>query len=168
MKKLILSFITVLTLAFSARAQDSTLVSAVTAATPATLLTGGKYTIVGLKFINANTTNSGQVWFYDTAAAATNYAKGAYTAYSSYATNYSTTFTNTGGIVITNTWTGTYRQATAVSAVTNEAPKMLGPFAIPVSSTTEIDAIAVAPNVGATVYSTVAGTLQVTYRTTNP
>ena len=168
MTKLLLSFLAIIGLSSSLFAQDSTLASAVTAATPATLLTGGKYTITSLKFINANTTNSGQFWFYDTAANATNIARPAYTSYTSYATNYTTTFTNSAGIIVSNIWSGTYRGAVANAATTNEAPKMAGPFAIPVSSVTEIDPVAVMPYLGATVYSTVAGTLQVNYTQTLP
>jgi len=168
MKKLLLSFLAILALSVTAKAQDSQLVSAVSAATPATLLTGGKYTITSLKFVNANTTNSGSFWFYDTTASATNIVRPAFTSYTSYATNFTTTFTNSAGIIVSNIWAGTYRQSVANAAATNEAPKIIGPFVVPVSSVTEIDPVAVMPYVGATIYSTVAGTLQTTYRTTLP
>ncbi len=168
MKKLLLSFLTILSLSATLQAQDASLVSAVTAATPATLLTGGKYTITSLKFVNANTTNSGQFWFYDTPSNATNIIRPAFTSYTSYATNFTTTFTNSAGIIVSNIWAGTYRQSVANAAATNEAPKIIGPFVIPVSSVTEIDPVNVMPYVGATVYSTVAGTLETQYRITYP
>lgn len=154
--------------AFPALAQNKSVTAALTYGTPSIVLTGGKYEVLGLKFINATTTNS-TLKFYDAATAITNVVRSAYTSYASYATNFSTTFTNTAGIVVTNTWSGMYRAATSNSAVTNERPKILGPFAVPGSATTTIDEVAASPALGLVVLSDLAsGTLEVTYRETNP
>lgn len=163
----ILITLALLALGFTASAQNKTLVANLTYNTPTNLLAGGKYTILEVLFQNAHATNS-TIKFYDSATSSTNYVQAAYTAYSSYSTNYSTTFTNTAGIVITNTWTGTYRSSSSVSAVTNERPAVLGPFFIQASATTTVSDLAVSPNLGLTVYSGATGTLQITYRETNP
>lgn len=154
-------------LGLTAQAQNKTLVASLTYNTPTNLLVGGKYTILEVLFQNAHATNS-TIKFYDSATSSTNYVQAAYTAYSSYATNYSTTFTNTAGIIITNTWSGTYRSSSSVSASTNERPAVLGPFFIQASATTTVSDLAVSPNLGLTVYSGASGTLQITYRETNP
>lgn len=165
MKKLL--FILSALIGLNAAAQSKVLVQAVTKDTPLTLLSGGKYTITEFVFANA-LTNTGTIWFYDSTSNSTNYVQGAYTAYTSYATNYSTTFTNTAGIVITNTFSGTYRGSTSVAASTNERPVILGPFYIAGSAATEVSGVAVSPNLGLTVRAESSGTLQVTYRETNP
>ena len=155
-------------LSFSALAQNKTITAALTYGTPASILTGGKYEILGVLFQNSVATNT-ELKFYDAATATTNVVRGAYTSYTSYATNFSTTFTNTAGIVVTNTWSGTYRGSEAVSAVTNERPKILGPFAAPASAVLTVDSLAVSPNLGLVALSSAAsGTLQITYRETNP
>lgn len=159
--------IALLAFGFTAFGQNKTLVASLTYNTPTNLLAGGKYTILEVLFQNAHATNS-TIKFYDSATSSTNYVQAAYTAYSSYATNYSTTFTNTAGIIITNTWTGTYRSSSSVSASTNERPAVLGPFFIQASATTTVSDLAVSPNLGLTVYSGASGTLQITYRETNP
>ena len=149
----------------TARAADLTTVTAVSATTPATILTGGKYVITEIRFLNSSaSSNAATVKFYDSAANDTNYVVGAYNSYSTITTNYSSTFTNAAGIVVTNTWSGSYLLATANAASTNERPAIAGPYAMPYLSNTLIDGIAIAPATGFTVYSTQAGTLQLTYR----
>lgn len=167
MKNLFLT-IGLLFAALSALAQQHTTVAAITYGTPAIVLTGGGYEVSEIKFINAVATNT-TLKFYDAATATTNLVRPAYTSYSSYATNYSTTHTNSAGIVVTNTWSGIYRSSTANSAVTNERTKILGPFAAPASATTTLDGFNVTPALGLVVLSDLAsGTLEVTYRETNP
>ncbi len=155
----------------AAHAQNLSVVQSVSATTPLTVLTGGKYIVSEIRFINSSaSSNAATVKFYDSASNDTNYVVQAATAYSTITTNYSTTFTNPAGIVITNTFSGVYTLGTAVSASTNERPNLLGPFVVPYAPTspTIISGIAVAPYAGLTVYSTQAGTLQVTYRQTTP
>ncbi len=155
----------------AAHAQNLTTVQAVSATTPLTVLTGGKYIVSEIRFINSSaSSNAATVKFYDSASNDTNYVVQAATAYSTITTNYSTTFTNSSGIVVTNTFSGTYTLGTAVSASTNERPNLLGPFLVPYAPTspTIIGSIAVAPYAGLTVYSTQAGTIQVTYRQVTP
>lgn len=155
-------------LSFSALAQNKTITAALTYGTPSIVLTGGKYEILGVLFQNSVATNT-VLKFYDAGTASTSVVRQAYTSYTSYATNFSTTFTNTAGIVVTNTWSGTYRAAAAESAVTNERPKILGPFAAPASAVLTVDALAVSPNLGLVALSdSASGTLQITYRETNP
>lgn len=155
-------------LSFSALAQNKTITAALTYGTPSIVLTGGKYEILGVLFQNSVATNT-VLKFYDAGTASTSVVRQAYTSYTSYATNFSTTFTNTAGIVVTNTWSGTYRASAAESAVTNERPKILGPFAAPASAVLTVDALAVSPNLGLVALSdSASGTLQITYRETNP
>lgn len=154
--------------AFSASAQYKSTTAALTYGTPALVLSGGGHEITEVKFINGVATNT-TLKFYDAATATTNLIRPAYTSYSSYATNYSTTHTNSAGIVVTNTWAGIYRASTANSAVTNERTKILGPFAAPASATTTLDGFVVAPALGLVVLSDLAsGTIEITYRDTNP
>lgn len=168
MKKFFLILSAIFAMAFTSQAQTKTLVSAVTAATPLTLLTGGKYTITEFVFQNAGT-NTGTIYFYDSASNSTNYVQGAYTSYTQYATNITSTFTNTAGIIITNVFPGVYTSSATVSASTNERPYIIGPIALTGSAATLVEPTPVAPALGLTVYTTAAaGTLQVTYRETNP
>lgn len=164
----ILIYAASLLLSFSALAQNKTVTAALTYGTPSLVLTGGKYEILGVLFQNSVATNT-VLKFYDAGTASTSVVRQAYTSYTSYATNFSTTFTNTAGIVVTNTWAGTYREAVANSAVTNERPKILGPLAAPASAVLTVDSIAVSPNLGLVALSdSASGTLQITYRETNP
>ena len=69
----------------------------------------------------------------------------------------------------TNTFAGVYRASTSVAAVTNERPKILGPLAAPASAVLTVDSLAVSPNLGLVALSdSASGTLQITYRETNP
>ena len=163
MKKILAILFSLLT-ALTVQAQFKTISLSVTADTPTNALTGGNYIVTGIQFVNANTTNTGNLWFYDATGVTTNRVRAAHTLWSSYATNITSTFTNSSGLIITNTFAGTYRYSTSVSAATNEAPKILGPYYIPSSTSVEIDGIAYSPAKGLTAWSTVAGALTVTYR----
>ncbi len=172
MKKFFLIAAALLFAAFTpltAKAQAvKTLLAAVTAATPTNVLSGGKYTITEIQFLNSST-NAGSLKFYDASNNATNYVQPAYTSISQLATNWVYNFTNSSGIVITNTFTGTYALSTTVGAATNELPSLLGPLLIPVASIpVEFNGFAVAPSRGFNVYSTVPGTLMVTYKQLYP
>lgn len=153
----------------SAAAADLTVVSSISATTPATILTGGKYVVTQIKFLNSSaSSNVATVKFYDSASNDTNYVQAAYTSYSLISTNYATTFTNAAGIVVTNTFSGVYTLATANAASTNERPSLFGPLAMPYNTWTTVPNISIEPNVGLTIYSTQAGTLETTYRKITP
>ncbi len=166
LKSLLLG-VTVLMTVLSAKAADRFTSSAVSATTPLTILSGGKYLVKDILFVNGNTTNSATVKFYDSAANATNIAIGSRTVYSSYTTNYNVVHTNTAGIVITNTYSGIYTYGTATAASTNERPTSVGPFLVTANSSRTLSDVNVAPLLGLTIYSTQAGTVEVTYEVVN-
>jgi len=152
---------------FLASAQTKVTTAALTYGTPALVLSGGGHEVTRVKFVSGAATNA-TLKFYDAATATTNLIRPAYTSYTTYSTNYSTTFTNSAGVVVTNTWVGTYRQDVSNSAVTNERTKILGPFAAPASTTTEVDGFIVSTALGLVVLSdTASGTIEVTYRDTD-
>ena len=150
-----------------ARAIDFFTVTNVTAATPFTILSGGKYTITELLFANTST-NTGTVKFYDTTGSATNIVRAAYTSVTSYSTNITTVFTNSSGLLITNITPGIFTSSSTVAATTNEAPVLVGPLMIVASETMASDGMAVSPVRGFTIYSTVAGQIQITYKKAYP
>lgn len=164
MNKLLIAVLAIF--AISARAADLSTVQSVSATTPLTLVSGGNWLVKAVTWINANTTNTATIKFYDSSANVTSVVRAAYNSYTSYATNFSSTFTNTAGIIVTNTYAGIYTAATANTAVTNERPTVLGPWVIPVSATYVVDDFKYAPINGLTVYSTLAGTVQVDYERT--
>jgi len=167
MNKILIS-IAALFLSFSAFAQNKTITAALTYGTPSLVLTGGKYEILGVLFQNSVATNT-TLKFYDAGTASTSIVRQAYTSWNSYSTNFSYVWTNTADLLITNVFAGTYRYSTSVAAVTNERPKLLGPLAAPASAVLTVDSIAVSPNLGLVALSdTASGTLQITYRETNP
>lgn len=167
MNKFLIS-IAALLVSVSAFAQNKTVTAAVTYGTPALVLTGGKYEVLGVLFQNSVATNT-TLKFYDAGTASTSIVRQAYTSYSSYATNFNNVWTNTAGLLITNTFAGTYRASTSVAAVTNERPKILGPLAAPASAVLTVDDLGFSPNLGLVALSDFAsGTLQITYRETNP
>lgn len=133
----------------------------VSATTPHTVLSGGPYVITDFTFYNS-TNVLGTVKFYDSTSNTTNYVQSAYTAYSTVSTNWSNVFTNATGIIVTNTFTGIANVGTSVSASTNELPARLS-FVVPASGSRAIERV-FQPARGATVYSTVPGTLEITYR----
>ncbi len=84
-------------------------------------LLAGSFVIQNLTIINTST-NINIVKFWDKGTATTNVVRQAYTGYASYATNFSTIFTNEAGLLITNSFAGLYTGPTVNSAVTNAAP----------------------------------------------
>lgn len=148
-----------------ALAADKFITAAVSATTPVTVLTGGKYTIKSILFLPTST--NGTIWAYDSASNLTNYVQPAYTSYAKYATNYSVTFTNAAGIVMTNTFVGEAILPTSVGASTNERPKILGPGLYTTSGRTFSD-LRLQPALGLTFYSSAAGNVEVVYEQNSP
>lgn len=150
--------------ALTASAQNKVFATNVAYATPTLIWVGGGTEITKVRFVNTTTTN-GLLKLYDAATATTNVIRPAYTSYSYYSTNYSTTHTNTAGIVVTNTYVGMYRGSTANAAVTNERTRLLGPVAIAGSATTEFDGFVLAPVHGLVAWcDSASGILEITYR----
>lgn len=120
--KTILSLITLLaTLSLAQAAQ--TVVVPLAANTVSNILATPKL-IDGIT-LTAGTTNTTTVYFYDAATATTSMVQAAYTRFESYATNYTITFTNQSGIIVSNTFAGIYTAPIATLIATNERPKML-------------------------------------------
>ena len=132
----------------------------VSATTPLTVLTGS-YVITDFLFVNS-TNVAGTVKFYDSASNGTNYVQGAYTSYSTVSTNWSNVFTNATGIVITNTFTGIANVGTVHEESTYELPARLS-FIVTGSGSRAIERV-FQPVRGATIYSTVPGVIELTYR----
>jgi len=168
MKLLIRAFIILasVVLANVSIAADFIKTATVAAATPTNILSGGKYVVTDVLFYNG-TNVTGAVKLYDSTGVTTNYVIGAYTNYSTVSTNWSTTFTNATGIIVTNTYTGISHVPTAVAAATNELPAKLT-FLVVGSGSRQLNGLAVQPARGITVYSTVAGTLEIGYRQFEP
>ena len=167
--KNILKFLAVAVFAVIANtsfAADKITTATVVAGTPTNILSGGKYVVTDILFVNAGATN-GVVKLYDSTGVTTNYVIAAYTNYTTVSTNWSTTFTNATGIIITNTFTGISHVPTAVAAATNELPARLS-FLIPASNTRTFNGIAVQPAKGITLYSTVGGLVEIGYRQFEP
>jgi hypothetical protein len=118
MKKL-LSLALGLILAFAGFADNYTS-AALTGGTASTLLSSGGYAIAQLTF-TASTTNATTIKVYDSSSS-TNVVRAAYTNFTTYATNFNSVFTNESGVLITNTFDGTYTGPVANAAVTNERP----------------------------------------------
>ena len=159
--KRILAFIAALCFGITAHAQGLILVRSVTGGTVSNYL-AGRYVIDTLEFENSNTTNTATVKLYDWATAATNIVRAAYTSKLSYATNYSVAYTNSAGIVATNTFVGTYIANVINSAVTNEQTR-LREYLVPAATLSELtDPPQVAR--GLTLLSTTDGTVRIYYR----
>lgn len=165
--KFITAALLFITAAFSALGQaDVTVSSSVTAATPLTLLTGGgKYQIYNITFFNS-TSAIASLRFYDSAGNSTSMVRGAYTSYETVATNWTSTFTNAEGIVITNTFNGVASVGTSVAATTNERPVQVN-FSVVGSGTRTVN-VSWLPALGATVYSTQPGVVEVGYKRVAP
>ena len=145
---------------------DLTVSQSVSAATPLTLLSGGgKYQIYNITFFNS-TSAIASLKFYDSAGNSTSMIRGAYTSYETIATNWTSTFTNAEGIVITNTFNGTVSYGTSVAAATNERPIQVN-FAVVGSGTRTVN-VSWLPALGATVYSTQPGVVEVGYKRIAP
>lgn len=159
MKRLIIALS--LALGLSAAAAEKVAIATLTAATPANVLSGGKYLIKSITVVNGNSTNNGRVFAYDAATAITNVVRSAYVSYATVSSNWVTVFTNASGLVITNTFTGLATVGTENAAVTNERPKIatiLVPAGDIVTRQTRI-----APNLGLTLFSTVAADVEIVY-----
>lgn len=145
-------------------ANAASISSAIAAGTPLTLLSNSNVRIDSVVFINTNTTTAASLWFYDSKSNLTNYVRSASTRYSLTTSNVVTTFTNSSGIVMTNTMAVLARVATAVTASTNERPR-LSPMIIPPSEHLVVTDVGLIPFQGLTVYSTAAGTINISYDT---
>lgn len=165
--KTILLGVTVLWTVLSAQAADRVTSAAVSAVTPLTVLSGGNYVVKDILFINGNTTNAATIKFYDSTANGTNLVIGGRTVYSSYTTNYNIVHTNSAGIVITNTVSGLYTYGTVVGQTTNERPTVVGPYLITANGSRTLADVNISPLLGLTIYSTQAGTVEVTYEIVN-
>jgi hypothetical protein len=164
--KLLISGFTMLGLAVSAVAQaDLTYAASVTANTPVTLLTGGKYQIYNITFFNSSNAVS-VLKFYDSIGNSVSNVQAAYTSYATVATNWSTVFTNAEGIIITNTFTGVAEIGTAVAATTNLRPTKVN-FAVAGSGNRTVN-VSWLPALGVTVNATTSGLVEVGYKQIAP
>ena len=155
MKKLLsLLFLAVLPL----QAQDIT--AATTSTTPVRLLSG-RYVIHQLT-LTATTAAATTFKFYDTSGTSTNVVQAEYSRPLTYSTNWTTTVTNIDGIVITNTFTGTYVTSETVTAATNQRPA-IWTIVVPASSSRSIDTRDRLLTRGLLVYSSAAGVAEVEY-----
>ena len=120
----------------------------------------GRYLVDNMTFING-ATNTATLKFYDWATAATNVVRAAYDSKTSYTTNYSTVYTNSAGIVATNTFSGLYIADVSNPAVTNEQTR-LATYQAPGSATSDLPApLQVAR--GLVLLSDQTGTIEITY-----
>lgn len=120
MKKLLLTALAAMTFTVS-RADN--LVIPVTANVVSNLFANGK-TIDSIT-VTATTTNITTFKFYDSSNTSTTIVRAAYQNWASYATNFSTVFTNEANLLVTNTFTGRWTYPTTVSAVTNSRPAIV-------------------------------------------
>lgn len=134
----------------------------VAAATPLTLLSGANYAIDSIVFFNTNAATTATVWFYDSTANSTSYIQAATSRFTVGNVTNTTVFTNSSGIVITNTVYAIGRVTNSVSLATNERPRLL-PMIIPAADSLTVTSPTLLPSRGLTVYSTAAGLINVTY-----
>lgn len=146
----------------SVSAAERILSKNISANTVTNVLSGAGYVIREVYFYNSDTTNTARLKIYDSSNTTTNYVVAATTTYSTIATNYSTTWTNEAGLILTNTFSGYATVATSVSAATNERPKMLE-FTIPKADARAVTRQALIPLRGVLVLSDQAGVLEITY-----
>jgi len=160
MKKLLTSLFGIFA-AFSLFAQSSgtTIVRSMAANTVSNYLSG-RYIVNSVRLVNSST-NSSTVKFYDWATAATNIVRAAYIVVDNYSTNYNVVYTNSAGIVATNTFVGQYIANRTVSAVTNEQTQM-GAFQVTASTTRDLPSSPLVMR-GLTVLSDQAGTIEINY-----
>lgn len=161
MKKLI-NVMLGLFLTASVAVAQVTISQSITGGTVANLLASGGVIVDSITFTATTATNT-VVKLYDSSTATTNIVRAAYTSYASYATNFDTVFTNESGILVTNTFDGRWTYPTAVSATTNERPKVLN-FVVPASGQRTKDTIW-SPARGITILTSNDGIVEVTYRT---
>ena len=113
----LLSYLSSLLAGLSLLAQVQVDVTTLTANTAANIIAQGA--AVQNLTATATTTNLTTIKFYDSSTTGTNIVQAAYTSTISYATNYSSVFTNESGVLVTNTFDGWYTGPLAVSASTN-------------------------------------------------
>lgn len=149
-------------LTLTAAAQYTVIVQPTTANAVSNYLSG-RYTITELKFSNGSSSNNATLKFYDWATAATNVIRAAYTSYTSYQTNWNVAYTNSAGIVATNTFSGWYSLEVSNAAVTNEQTR-LATITVGAGKTDQLLPITPIVARGLTLLPDQAGTLQITYR----
>jgi len=161
-KLLVVSLVAFVAAPAIAQSPDLSYSGPVTGVTPLTVLSNGPntYVVTSIYFKNTQTTNA-TFWLYDSVSNGTNYVQPAYTSYASVSTNWVNVFTNATGIVITNTFTGISYVGTVNAASTNELPKRLTRF-VPASSERTIETV-IQPVRGLTIYSTMAGVVELIY-----
>lgn len=122
----------------------------------------GKYIISAIRVTNSST-NAATIKFYDWATATTNVVRPAYQTVVGYSTNYNVVYTNSAGIVATNTFSGWFTDIQTVAEATNEQTR-LGEFQIPASTTRDLPFYPVVAR-GFTALSSAAGTIELVYST---
>ena len=158
MKKLFISLTAVLLLSLSGYA-DNVMVD-IPANTSSNLLSVPA--ITDEITFTATSVTAATVRLYDSATTTTTKVVAAYSSYSTYATNFSSTTTNTDGVLITNTFVGTYTVATAVTATTNTITPIMT-VVIPGSSQ-RVKTAKLQVMRGLTAVSSAAVTIEVDYR----
>lgn len=157
MKNFILTL--ALVLGFAARAATAVTDIAVAGtaynvlATPATLTTVA---------FTSTTTNTAVLRLFDSATTTTNYVRAAYTNWVSYATNFSVVITNGDGVLVTNTFDGSFSGPVTVAAATNTLPLLTILIAPPNQTVTK--QITVPTARGLTAVGNGVGVLEVNYR----
>ena len=149
-----------------AKAQDPYITQdfLINAVTPTTLISNVPAIVTKIYFKNSTATNA-TIKFYDSKNGVTNYVQPATVSYSLIDTNWSTVFTNATGIVITNTFEGIAQVGTVVSAATNELTRPISILCLASGERTRETVWQ--PIRGVTVYSPVAGLVEITYRKLN-
>lgn len=110
-----------------------------------------------------STTNNARVDFFDAATAVTNYTQAAYTKYVTYSTNFNVVFTNTTGVLVTNTFVGLYTAPEAGTSGSIARAKVAS-LVIPANSTLNKD-VKLQTVLGLTAVPDQSLTLITTYRT---
>ena len=160
MKKLLLSlFGALLATSLFAQSTGTSIVRSMAANTVSNYLSG-RYIVNSVRIVNSST-NSATIKFYDWATAATNIVRAAYVVVDNYSTNYNVVYTNSAGIVATNTFSAQYIANRTVSAVTNEQSQ-LGAFQVTASTTRDLPFSPLVMR-GLTVLSDQAGTIEINY-----
>lgn len=159
MKKLLTSLFGIFAAASLFAQTDASIVRSMAAGTVSNYLSG-KYIISNIRIVNSST-NTATIKFYDWATAATNIVRAAYVTVDSYATNYNVVYTNSAGIVATNTFNAWYSANRTVSAVTNEQTQM-GAFQVTASTTRDLPFTPLVVR-GLTVLSDQAGSIEISY-----
>lgn len=133
---------------------------ALSAITPTTLISNVPVVVTKIYFKNSTATNA-TLKFYDSKNGVTNYVQPATVSYSMVDTNWSTVFTNATGIVITNSFEGIAQVGTVVANSTNELKALT---LLCLASGERTRETVWQPIRGVTVYSPVAGLVEITYR----